>query len=42
MVAVWEGKDGALFETGRIGADKKKTKKNKKSYPREKHKSSPV
>lgn len=41
MVAVWEGKDGALFETGRIGADKKK-QKNKKSYPREKHKSSPV
>lgn len=22
MVAVWEGKDWALFETGRIGADK--------------------
>lgn len=24
MVAVWEGQDEALFETGRIGADKKK------------------
>lgn len=24
MVAVWEGQDRALFETGRIGADKKK------------------
>ncbi len=22
MVAVWEGQDGALFETGSIGADK--------------------
>lgn len=29
MVAVCEGKDGALFETGRIGADKKNNKKTR-------------
>lgn len=42
MVAVWEGKDGALFETGRIGADKKKQKKQEILSKRETQKFSCV